>query len=120
MANTADETSNELLQELAAVGQAMRESAHQFDAHSEAYWNSLTKDQQLDVFCAVVRRIYQGDVKERRSYRGVLYDVFEFGPDSYAPAQYAGYLTIHNMLYEAVELENERGYPDPLAGNESY
>ena len=120
MANTADETSKKLMQELAAAGEAVREASKQFDANSEAYWNSLTKDQQLDAFCAVVRRIYQGEIKERRSYRGVLYDVFEFGPDSYVPAQYAGYLTIHNMLYEAVELENSRGYPDPLADNGGY
>jgi hypothetical protein len=119
MVSTTDKTNMDLLQELAAVGEAMREAAKQFDADSEAAWNALDKDQQLMLFCAVVRRIYQGEIKERQSYRGVLYDVFEFGPDSYAPAQYAGYLTIHNMLYEAVDLENQRGYP-PLADNASY
>lgn len=65
---------------------------------SEKYWNSLTKEQQLDVFCAVVRRIYDGEVDHPRSYRGVLYDIFGFGPEAYAQAQMAGYLTLHNLI----------------------
>ena len=67
---------------------------------SEDYWNSLTKEQQLDAFCAVIRRIYLGDCLQRRSYRGVLYGVFGFGPEAYAAAQRAGYLSIHNDLFE--------------------
>lgn len=110
MDNTADKTNLDLLQELAAAGELLREASKQFEKDSEAAWNALDKEQQLMMFCAVVRRIYDGDVKERRSYRGVLYDVFEFGPESYAPAQYAGYLTIHNMLYTAVDLEEKGGF----------
>jgi hypothetical protein len=68
-------------------------------AQQEAFWNSLTKEQQLDAFCAVVARIYQGEILENRSYRGVLYDIFGFGPEAYMPAQLAGYLTIHNELW---------------------
>lgn len=112
MVNTAGKTGLDLLQELAAAGELMREAAKQFEKDSEAAWNALDKEQQLMLFCAVVRRIYDGEVKERRSYRGVLYDVFGFGPESYAPAQYAGYLTIHNMIYEAVDLEEQK-YPSP-------
>ena len=57
---------------------------------SEKYWNSLTKEQQLDVFCAVSRRIMKGELEGKGSYRYVLYDVFDFGPEAYAPAQMAG------------------------------
>lgn len=72
---------------------------------SEKKWNALSKQDQLDYFCAVVRRIFKGEIEDKRSYRGVLYSVFEFGPEAYAPAQNAGYLAIHNAIYDA---EHER------------
>ena len=86
-----------------AFEQAMREMENQ----QEQYWNSLSKEQQLDAFCCVVRRILKGDVEQRGSYRYVLYDVFEFGPEAYVSAQLAGYLTIHNLLWDALENEND-------------
>ena len=57
---------------------------------SEAFWNSLTDQQRLDVFCAVSRRIFRGEVEEQGSYRYVLYTVFGFGPEAYVPAQVSG------------------------------
>lgn len=66
----------------------------------EAFWNSLSKDEQLKAFCAVVRRIHRGEIEEHGSYRYVLYDVFHFGPESYAQAQMAGYLALHNSIFD--------------------
>lgn len=66
---------------------------------SEDKWQALSKEDQLDYFCAVVRRIHRGEVEEDRSYRGVLYDIFGFGPESYAQAQMAGYLDLHNLVF---------------------
>jgi hypothetical protein len=66
---------------------------------SEQYWNNLSKEDQLKVFCAVCRRIYQGDIVDKGTYRYVLYNVFGFGPEAYAPAQLAGYLAIHNSIF---------------------
>jgi hypothetical protein len=82
------------------VSRAWNEAMAKIELASEQYWNSLTKEQQLDVFCAVCRRIYKGDVIDKGSYRYVLYDVFGFGPEAYAPAQTAGYLTIHNCIFD--------------------
>ena len=67
----------------------------------EQFWNDLTHDQQLMAFCAVVRRICQAELVEQRSYRGTLYDVFGFGMESYARAQNAGFLELHNCIYTA-------------------
>jgi len=64
----------------------------------EEKWNALSKEDQLDYFCAVVKRIHQGDIEEGRSYRGVLYGVFEFGTDAYGLAQMSGYLDLHNLI----------------------
>lgn len=64
----------------------------------ETFWNSLTKDEQLLAFCSVVDRLYQGEIQEGRSYRGVLYDTFGFGYDSYVKAQISHFLELHNSL----------------------
>lgn len=72
---------------------------NEIEQQSEQKWNSLNQEDQLDYFCAVVRRIHRGDIVENRSYRGVLYDVFGFGAEAYAPAQMAGYLDLHNSIY---------------------
>ena len=65
----------------------------------EEFWSSLTNEQQLDAFCCVVRRLHQAELVEQRSYRGTLYDIFGFGPESYAQAQNAGFLELHNSIY---------------------
>lgn len=75
------------------------EVMNQIEQESENYWNNLTKEEQLKVFCAVVRRIYQAEVVDKGSYRHALYSVFNFGPESYAPAQMSGYLTLHNLIF---------------------
>lgn len=71
----------------------------------ESFWNSLSKDDQLKAFCAVMRRLHKGEIVEGGSYRYILYDVFGFGPESYAQAQCAGFLEIHNAIYTNEELK---------------
>ena len=83
------------------ISRAWNEAMDAIEQDSERYWNSLTKEQQLDAFCAVCRRIYKGDVVDKGTYRYVLYNVFGFGPEAYAQAQLAGYLTIHNSIFDA-------------------
>ena len=70
-------------------------------AEQEEYWNSLTEEQRLMAFCAVTRRIFDGEIQQRGSYRYVLYSVFGFGPEAYGLAQEAGYLTIHNAIVDS-------------------
>jgi len=76
---------------------------------SEKFWYTMSKEDQLKVFCAVVRRIHKAELEDRRSYRGALYNVFGFGPEAYAQAQMSGYLDIHNAIYEAIEKELDDG-----------
>ena len=87
-----------LIETLDELRPAFQEAMAQEEKQSEEFWNSLTKDQQIQVFCAVMRRVYKGEIEENRSYRGMLYDVFGFGPESYAVAQMSGFLTIHNCI----------------------
>jgi len=62
------------------------------------FWNSLTPDQQLLVFCEVVSRLVHAELVDKKSYRGVLYDTFGFGIDSYVTAQISGFLELHNAI----------------------
>ena len=68
---------------------------------SEDFWNSLDKSQQLEAFCAVIRRLYQGEIERNGTYRYVLYDIFGFGPEAYRKAQEAGFLALHNSIKTA-------------------
>lgn len=74
----------------------------------EKFWSSLSTEDQLKAFCCVVRRIYEGEIREPRSYRGVLYDVFGFGPEAYAQAQMSGYLALHNSIMSEEEFNELR------------
>jgi len=95
------ETANKLNE----ISDLFNEAMTEIEQEQEAYWNSLTKDDQLKAFCAVVRRIHKGDIEDKGSYRYVLYQVFDFGPESYVQAQMAGYLALHNSIFDS---EHER------------
>ena len=83
------------------ISNTFNEIYAEIEKDQEKYWNSLTKDQQLMAFCAISRRIVEGELEVKGSYRYILYEVFGFGPEAYAPAQMAGYLTLHNSIYHA-------------------
>jgi hypothetical protein len=80
------------------TSKAYREAFERIAEEQEKYWNSLTKEQQIDVFCCVVRRLVKGELEENQSYRGVLYQTFGFGLEAYSLAQNAGYLELHNAI----------------------
>lgn len=65
----------------------------------EALWNTMTKADQLRVFCCIMRRLVQAELVDRGTYRYVLYQVFGFGQESYMHAQLAGFLELHNSIY---------------------
>jgi hypothetical protein len=103
---TVFDESKDPLEGLQELGKIFKETMKQIENESEAYWNSLSHDEQLKVFCAVSRRIHQGEIIDKGSYRHVLYDVFGFGPESYAQAQCSGYLSIHNAIYDGEHLRS--------------
>jgi hypothetical protein len=81
---------------------AMQEGAERFDADSDKFWMGLTYEQKLNAFHSVCKRIYKGDVLEKRSYRGVLYTTFGFGPDSYLVGMECNYMDLHNLIQDGV------------------
>ena len=88
------------LQELQDLSNLFTEAMNRIKEEEEAYWNSLSKEDQLKAFCAVIRRIHQAELIDKGTYRYALYNVFGFGPESYAPAQMAGFLDIHNSIFD--------------------
>lgn len=86
------------LQALADGAKAYQEFLDCLKQEEEEYWASLSTDQQLMAFCAVVRRLTQGELVEQRSYRGILYDVFGFGLEAYSRSQNAGFIELHNAI----------------------
>lgn len=87
--------------ELSEIGQRFQKVIDAMEKEQEEYWNSLTKEQQLMAFCAISRRIFDGEIKQKGTYRFVLYNVFGFGPEAYMAAQCANYLEIHNAIFDA-------------------
>jgi hypothetical protein len=70
------------------------------------FWNGLSKDDQLRAFCSVMRLLYKAELEEHGSYRYILYDVFGFGPESYAQAQVSGFLALHNAIWDGERLHS--------------
>jgi hypothetical protein len=98
-----NENKKSLLESLESISEVFNQAMKEIEQDQETYWNSLTEDQRLAVFCAVVRRIHKALFVEKTSYRGTLYNVFEFGMESYVQAQDAGYIDIHNLEYNTVD-----------------
>jgi hypothetical protein len=73
---------------------------------ANSYFSSLEPEEQLWAFCAVVEKLCKGELDENRSYRGILYDTFGWGPEAYAAAQHAGFLGLHNSIYRFDDLEH--------------
>lgn len=83
---------------LSKIGEDYRDAMALIVQEQENYWNSLTTNQQIDLFCCVVRRICDGELRQKGSYRYVLYDTFGFDPSAYGLALEAGYMELHNSI----------------------
>lgn len=90
---------------LEELGELFRQAFESAEQDQEAYWNSLSTEDQLKAFCAVVRRIVRGELQDKGSYRYVLYNTFGFGLEAYGQAQMAGYLELHNSIFESDEID---------------
>lgn len=91
-------TNKNFFDTLAEVREYYEKSAEVNHAKEENMWESLSSEEQLDVFCAVVRRIVQAELIDKGTYRYTLYSVFKFGPEAYGRAMDAGYFDLHNSI----------------------
>ena len=91
--------------EFAEFSRLQQEASAKYVADCDEYWDALPYDDKLMAFSSVVKRIVKGDIKDRGSYRYVLYDVFGFDVDSYVVGMECGYMNLHNSIVDIEELE---------------
>ena len=107
---TGKKTFKEILDspEMDQLRQSIQESEDQYKKEVESFWDNLSYDDKLKAFFYVCSKIHKGDVEDQGSYRYVLYDIFNFDMDSYALGMSAGYLNLHNYIYDGVEFSKFR------------
>ena len=96
----------EVMDALRESGRAFAKAADEYQDMCRSYYSGLESEEQLMAFCAIVDKLCQGELDEGRSYRGILYDTFGWGPEAYAAAQHAGFLGLHNSIYRFEDLEH--------------
>jgi len=95
----------EVMDALHESGRELAKAADNWQQMANSYYSGLEPEEQLWAFCAIVEKICKGELDDRRSYRGILYNTFGWGPEAYAAAQHAGYLGLHNSIYRFDDLE---------------
>lgn len=90
------------LDKLREIQQAARD---EYEAKNEEWWNGLTEEEREDAFYAVIKRMYKAEVEDLGTYRWALYDVFGFDPGMYGRGMDCGYMSLHNIIYDGLELE---------------
>lgn len=102
------EEQKKALEELSRLGEEQEAAQEKYEEENDAWWESLTQEEQMDAFHAVVKRIVQGELRDRGTYRYVLYDVFGFGSESYGMGMNCGFMELHNSIYTHEEMRELR------------
>lgn len=94
----------EVMDALHESGREFAKAANEYQSMCQTYYSGLEPEEQLMAFCAIVEKLCEGELDQGRSYRGVLYETFGWGPEAYAAAQCAGFLGLHNAIYRFEDL----------------
>lgn len=87
-------------EEMRKLQKQMQEVATQYEKDCGDYWEKLPYEEKLMAFYSVVKRIHEGEIVKKGSYRYILYDVFGFGLESYVIGMECGYMDLHNAIDE--------------------
>jgi hypothetical protein len=93
-----DNNEFESLDKVKNLSQIIRDEKQKQDKEAKDFFENLSQDDQLKAFYHICRIIWLGEIIERRTYRGVLYEMFNFGPEAYSLGMDCGYFDIHNEL----------------------
>lgn len=80
-----------------------------YEKENDSWWESLSVKEREDAFYAVIKRVCKAEIEDRRTYRGALYDVFDFGLDMWGVGMDCGYLNLHNTIFDGLEYEKMCG-----------
>lgn len=70
------------------------------DVEAGFFWDSLSYEDKCNAFHAVVSKLVDGELKDKGSYRYVLYDIFGFGPEMYVRGMNCGFMALHNSIVD--------------------
>lgn len=96
-------TKKSLMDTLTELGELQEDLEKEIEREMDEWWNAMSKEEQMKAFYSVVKRLVDGELEQKGSYRYVLYDVFGFGPESYMLGMMCGYLALHNSIERDVE-----------------
>jgi hypothetical protein len=94
--------------ELAEAQQLFDELEKEYEDEAEALWNNLSQEDQQLAFFSVVKRLVKGELRDRGTYRYILYDVFGFDSSSYFMGMNCGFMELHNSIYTQQEMRELR------------
>ena len=100
-------TKKSLMDTLTELGELQEDIEKETEREMDEWWNALTKDDQMKAFYSVMKRLVDGELEQKGSYRYVLYDVFGFGPESYMLGMMCGFMSLHNSIERDVEKLHE-------------
>jgi hypothetical protein len=96
------------LAELSELGQLFEEIEKDYDNEADTWWDALSEEDRQLAFYSVVKRLVKGELRDRGTYRYVLYDVFGFDASSYMMGMNCGYMELHNSIYTHEEMRELR------------
>jgi hypothetical protein len=102
------EDRKQALAELAELSQLFEEIERDYDNDADSWWNKLSEDERQLAFHSVVKRLVKGELRDRGTYRYVLYDVFGFDASAYMMGMNCGYMELHNSIYTHEEMRELR------------
>jgi len=102
------EDRKQALAELAELSQLFEEIERDYDNDADSWWNKLSEDERQLAFYSVVKRLVKGELRDRGTYRYVLYDVFGFDASAYMMGMNCGYMELHNSIYTHEEMRELR------------
>ena len=92
-----------VMQVLSEIAHEQEEIEKQIDLDMDEWWNAMSKEDQMKAFYSVVKRLVDGELVQKGSYRYILYEVFGFGPESYMLGMNCGFMNLHNSIERDVE-----------------
>ena len=110
------EDKESIMQVLSDCSQTFQQSMDDYSAEAENWWNALSEEDRERAFFSVVKRIVQGELRDRGSYRYILYDIFGFDPGYYALGMECGFMELHNCIYTHEEMRELRDRELAAAG----
>ena len=69
------------------------------------YFETLDTDTKLLLFYHITNTIYENYFNDKGSFRGLLYDKFDFGPEAYGLGYSSGMFALHNAIFTPDDLE---------------